>query len=106
MHVLTERNISSTDEGEVIARYLWRSWSRFWDTSVPVLVEKSPTNILKVRWLAQAMGPFSVSLRFLFAVKDPVANSRFKRPRACANYTRCDGGRAPALRLRNSELLS
>jgi hypothetical protein len=43
----------STEEIMMMRRYLWSSWSRFWAVNErPFLVEKSPTNLVKLRWLA------------------------------------------------------
>src|SRR5579875_518404 len=39
-------------------RILWEEWSRLWDLSRPVLLEKSPPNLLKMRFL-QALFPRS-----------------------------------------------
>jgi hypothetical protein len=39
-------------------RVLWEEWSRLWDLSRPVLLEKSPPNLLKMRFL-QALFPQS-----------------------------------------------
>jgi Sulfotransferase family len=45
------------------------SWRPFWDISQPVLVEKSPPNLLRMRFL-QALFP---SARFVMIVRHPVA---------------------------------
>ncbi len=51
------------------AEKLFREWSEYWDLSKPVLVEKSPPNILRSRFL-QALFPNS---RFLVVLRHPVA---------------------------------
>src|SRR4051812_32224235 len=48
---------------------LWSAWSAHWDLSRPVLVEKSPPNLLMTRFL-QALFP---NARFLVIVRHPVA---------------------------------
>lgn len=47
------------------------SWSPFWEVSKPVLLEKSPPNVLKTRFL-QALFPGS---RFLMVLRHPLAVS-------------------------------
>ena len=46
-------------------------WSRFWDMSRPVLIEKSPPNLIRARFL-QAMFPNSC---FVFLLRHPLAVS-------------------------------
>lgn len=65
MH-LTEQSPLATDENR--AR-LWREWSRFWDTRRQFLVEKSPPNLIKARFLQWAF-PESY---FIFFLRHPVA---------------------------------
>jgi Sulfotransferase family len=48
---------------------LWKEWSRWWDLDRRVLVEKSPPNLLKMRFL-QALFP---DARFVLVVRHPVA---------------------------------
>ncbi|MCF8568170.1 sulfotransferase [Alicyclobacillus tolerans] len=50
---------------------LFREWSRYWDLSKPILLEKSPPNIVRTRFL-QAMFPESY---FLMTKRHPVAVS-------------------------------
>lgn len=71
MH-LTETDERITDENR---RKLFSEWSRHWDLSRWVLIEKSPPNILKTRFL-QAMFPES---RFVIIVRHPVAVSLASR---------------------------
>jgi Sulfotransferase family len=52
------------------------SWSRHWDLSKPVLLEKSPPNLLASRWL-HALFPTS---RFVMVVRHPIAVSLATRP--------------------------
>jgi hypothetical protein len=53
-------------------RRLYEDWSRHWDLSRPVLLEKSPPNMLLTRFL-QAMFPDTSS--FLLVVRHPIAVS-------------------------------
>lgn len=48
---------------------LFQSWSRYWDLSKPVLCEKSPTNIMRSRFLQAAFPEAS----FIFVSRHPVA---------------------------------
>ena len=50
---------------------LFAQWSRYWDVNKDVLVEKSPPNIIRSRFL-QAMFPRSW---FLFIVRHPIPTS-------------------------------
>jgi hypothetical protein len=50
------------------AERLFGQWSRYWDTSRPVLIEKSPPNLIRMRFL-QALFP---SARFIVLVRHPV----------------------------------
>lgn len=50
---------------------LWRSWSPHWDLDKPVLLEKSPPNLVQARFL-QALFP---DARFLMMVRHPIAVS-------------------------------
>jgi hypothetical protein len=50
---------------------LWGEWSRHWDLDRQVLVEKSPPNMLKTRFL-QAMFP---GARFVMVLRDPIATA-------------------------------
>lgn len=65
MH-LTESSSLVTDGNR---RRLWEEWSRHWNTSRTHLVEKSPPNLIKARFL-QAMFPNSC---FVFILRHPVA---------------------------------
>ncbi len=65
MH-LTE---SSSLVSDASRRLLWEQWSRHWDVSRSHLVEKSPPNLIKSRFL-QAMFPSSC---FIFILRHPVA---------------------------------
>ena len=60
------------------AEKLKAEWSRYWDTSKPYLLEKSPPNVIRTRFL-QAMFPDSY---FLLIMRHPIAVSyatrRFK----------------------------
>lgn len=48
---------------------MYTSWSRYWDLNCPILVEKSPPNIIRARFL-QAQFPRSY---FVIVVRHPVA---------------------------------
>jgi hypothetical protein len=50
---------------------LLREWGRHWDVTQPVLLEKSPPNLIRMRFL-QAMFPNSL---FLIVVRHPLAQS-------------------------------
>ncbi|MGH3429790.1 MAG: sulfotransferase family protein, partial [Terriglobales bacterium] len=50
-------------------RKLLEDWGRFWDLSRPVLVEKSPPNLIRMRFL-QALFP---DARFVIVIRHPVA---------------------------------
>jgi hypothetical protein len=63
---LTEGSTLATPES---ADRLWGAWSAHWDLSRPVLVEKSPPNLLMTRFL-QALFP---NARFLVIVRHPAA---------------------------------
>jgi sulfotransferase family protein len=67
MH-LTETSPLVTDESR---RALWDAWSPYWDTDRPVLMEKTPANLLKMRFL-QALYPDSW---FIVVVRHPVAQA-------------------------------
>lgn len=54
--------------GDARAR-LWASWCPYWDLNKPVLVEKSPPNLVRTRFL-QAIFPQSL---FLIVVRHPIA---------------------------------
>lgn len=65
MH-LTESSPLITDANRA---KLWSEWSRYWDLTHTHLVEKSPPNLIKARFL-QAMFPNSC---FIFLLRHPVA---------------------------------
>jgi hypothetical protein len=48
---------------------LWTAWSPFWNLDKPVLLEKSPPNLIRTRFL-QAMFP---GARFIIIVRHPIA---------------------------------
>ena len=62
---LTERDVENPD---TLREQLWNSWSPYWDLSREFLVEKTPLNILRSRYL-QAAFPDS---GFLFVVRHPM----------------------------------
>ena len=63
---LDESNGMVTDENKA---KLWAEWGSHWDLKCPVLVEKSPPNLVRARFL-QAMFPRTA---FVFIVRHPVA---------------------------------
>lgn len=63
---LTETSPMATEENR---RKLWCEWRPYWDLSKPLLLEKTPTNLTKTRFL-QALFPDSC---FLMLVRHPVA---------------------------------
>jgi hypothetical protein len=63
---LTERSPLVSDESR---RRLWAAWSPHWDLSRRVLLEKSPPNLVRMRFLA-ALFPRA---RFVMIVRHPIA---------------------------------
>lgn len=75
---LTEASPLATGEN---ARAIYEEWSRHWDLERPVLLEKSPPNLLKTRFL-QALFPgsaFVVIVRHPIPVSIPTARWRGTR---------------------------
>jgi hypothetical protein len=64
---LTEASPLVSDESR---RRLWSAWSRHWDLSAPVLLEKSPPNLIRMRFF-EAMFPGRA--RFVVVTRHPVA---------------------------------
>ncbi len=62
---LTDAN---RDFVEKCSRGLWNCWAPYWDLSKPVLVEKSPPNIIRSRFL-ETVFP---SARFIFVIWHPI----------------------------------
>lgn len=73
MH-LTEQ---SPQANEASRAALWKAWAPHWDTEAPVLIEKTPSNLLKMRFL-QAVFPGS---SFVVVVRHPVAEAMALRGR-------------------------
>jgi hypothetical protein len=78
---------------EASARTMFEEWSPNWDLSRPVLLEKSPPNLLKTRFL-QALYPgsaFVVIIRHPIPVSVPTAKWRGTRryDRMFAHWLRC-----------------
>ena len=75
---LTESSPLASEES---ARKLFEEWSPHWDLSRPLLLEKSPPNLLKTRFL-QALFPAS---SFVVVVRHPIpvslATARWRRTR-------------------------
>ena len=73
---LTESSPLVTPEN---ASRLWEQWARHWDLSRPVLLEKSPPNLVRMRFL-QALFP---EASFLVVVRHPIvvalSTSRWRR---------------------------
>ncbi|PID56914.1 hypothetical protein CSB45_09665 [candidate division KSB3 bacterium] len=67
MH-LTEMSSLLTDSNRI---KLFTEWKKFWDTTRPVLLEKSPPNLLKTRFL-QAIFP---NVYFVVIIRHPIAVS-------------------------------
>lgn len=65
---LTEESTLATPEA---AAALWEQWSPHWNLSRPVLVEKSPPNLIRSRFL-QALLPAS---QFVMIVRHPLVNT-------------------------------
>jgi len=65
---LTEESPLLTNQNK---KRLMEEWSRYWDLSKPILVEKTPANIIHSRFL-QAIFPNS---HFIFIMRHPVATS-------------------------------
>ena len=89
MH-LTESSPLASDES---ARRLFAEWSPYWDLSRPLLLEKSPPNLIKTRFL-QALFPdsaFVVVIRHPIPVSIPTAKWRGTRryDRLLDHWLRC-----------------
>lgn len=87
---LTEASPLASGEN---ARTLFEAWSAHWDLGRPVLLEKSPPNLLKTRFL-QALFPgsaFVVIVRHPIPVSIPTASWRGTRryDRMFAHWLRC-----------------
>ena len=67
---LTEADAVDADAALVT---LWRMWSLYWDMSRAYLVEKSPANVVKLRWLDAIFQP-AKRVRFLVTVKSPLTH--------------------------------
>jgi hypothetical protein len=55
--------------GDQSRREIWHEWSRHWDTERPLLLEKSPPNLIRTRFL-QALFP---GARFVMLLRHPIA---------------------------------
>ncbi len=76
-----EAHFTEADASEEKAQRLFEEWSPHWDLARPVLLEKSPPNLLKTRFL-QALFPgssFVVVLRHPIAVT--LATAKWRRTR-------------------------
>lgn len=64
-----------TEDSELVtpdaARQLVEAWMPYWDTSKPILLEKSPPNLIRMRFL-RALFP---SARFIVVMRHPIAVS-------------------------------
>jgi hypothetical protein len=67
MHLTEDSPLASAASTE----QLWDEWSPYWDTDRAVLVEKSPPNLLKMRFL-QALFP---QARFIVVLRHPIATA-------------------------------
>src|SRR4051794_25412717 len=63
---MDENHPSATPEN---AQHLFAQWSQYWDLSKPYLVEKSPPNLVRTRFL-QRLFP---DCRFLVILRHPIA---------------------------------
>lgn len=87
---LTETSPLASEES---ARAIYDEWSRHWDLGRPILLEKSPPNLLKTRFL-QALFPgsaFVVIVRHPIPVSIPTAKWRGTRryDRLLEHWLRC-----------------
>jgi hypothetical protein len=73
MH-LTEASPLATDTAR---EELWKAWSPYWDTDQPTLLEKTPSNMLKMRFLRRLFPESS----FVVLVRHPVAQAMAVRSR-------------------------
>ena len=88
-----EAHFTEEEASEEKARTLFEEWSPHWDLSRPVLLEKSPPNLLKTRFL-QALFPgsaFVVITRHPIPVSIPTARWRGTRryDRMFEHWLRC-----------------
>lgn len=88
-----EAHFTEAEANETKARRLVEEWSPHWDLARPVLIEKSPPNLLKTRFL-QALFPgsaFVVIVRHPIPVSIPTARWRGTRryDRMFAHWVRC-----------------
>jgi hypothetical protein len=76
-HLTEDSSLASADS----ARTLWEEWSPYWDLSRPFLLEKSPPNLLKTRFL-QTLFPGS---SFVVVLRHPIpvtlATAKWRRTR-------------------------
>lgn len=89
MHLTEESPLATAENAE----RLFEEWAPYWDLSRPVLLEKSPPNLLKTRFL-QALYPsasFVVIVRHPIPVSIPTAKWRGTRRyhRLFAHWFRC-----------------
>lgn len=82
---LTEADSRATDE---TAKQLFVAWSRFWKTDKRVLVEKSPPDIIKLRFFQRVFG--EERTRFVVMLRHPYAVAHFRYGRSS------DGGESLA----------
>lgn len=85
---LTEASPIATADN---ARRLFAEWSRHWDLDRPVLLEKSPPNLIRMRFL-QALYP---QARFVVIVRHPVVTALATRKLATTRLMRRTGRTAP-----------
>lgn len=69
---MTEDNVLVTGENR---QKVFSSWSRYWDMSRPFLMEKSPPNLIRMRFL-QAMFP---NAYFIIMIRHPVPSAFLTR---------------------------
>ncbi len=78
-HMTEDSELVTADRREK----LFFEWSRYWDPSKSVLVEKSPPNIIRSRFL-QALFPNS---RFIFIIRHPIPTALTTMRRARTSLT-------------------
>lgn len=68
-HLTEESDLVSSESRD----RLWRSWSRHWDTSRRALIEKSPPNLIRTRFLQALFAPSETY--FVIVMRHPIAVS-------------------------------
>ena len=66
---------SSEYVSDVNRRAIFDAWAQYWNTSAPVLLEKSPPNLMKMRMLQELFTP--ERSRFVVSIRHPLACAHF-----------------------------